>query len=143
MVALREAASRKEILDLANADDLLAAGLKQVEQCCSQRSKREIAAVLSAPERSWFAGERSSDNASDSVFTCKHTTCNFTDMIQFCKWDNILVSRYLEDAIGGGIEDGVAGTNVFLAEFFDDLCTRCRLVADHLAANRLFKRRYE
>src|SRR5215831_11315748 len=48
---------------------------------------------------------------------------------------------YLEDAVAGGVNDGLAGPHVLFAKFLDDFGAGRGLVADGFAADACFKRR--
>ena len=46
----------------------------------------------------------------------------------------------LEDAVAGGVHDGLAGADVFCAQFLDDFGAGRRLIANGFAADLRFER---
>src|ERR1700731_4615929 len=139
MIALCQAASGKEVLDLAKADDFFTAVFQHVEQGRYQRRKREITSMFGTCKISWCPDKWTGYDASNGMFSCKHSTCNLAHLIQLWKRNNFLVCRELKNAVRGGIQDGTGCTKMFFTKFLDDFRARCWLIADYFAPDGLLK----
>ena len=87
-----------------------------------------------------LAGERSRDHPPDRVLAGEDLARGTAGLVELLERDRVLVRRDLEDRVGGGVDDPLAGLLVLLAELLDDLRPRGRLVAEHAAAGPVHER---
>ena len=131
---LVDVAAREDVADLADAVHLLARVADEREVVRPPRLEREVVPVrrpLVAPRR---AGERPCDHAADRVLAGEDLARGAAGLVELLERDRLLVRRDLEDRVGGGVDDPLAGALMLLAELLDDLRARGGLVAEHAAA---------
>src|SRR5260221_14524222 len=120
MVSLCQAAHRKKIFGLADANPPLGTVLQHIEQCCSQRFQREVAPVFGAREISRCADKWARDHAPHCMLPGQHSTSNTAPLVQLRERYHLLVRSELENALRRSVQDRTAGAQVLLAEFLDD-----------------------
>ena len=96
-------------------------------------------AISGACEISSCAGEGTGDHAAYTVRTVEQFSGDFAHAVQIGEGNYVLVSGDLEDAVARSVDDGLAGTDMFVAEFFDDFGAGGGLVAESFAADLFFK----
>ena len=85
--------------------------------------------VCSSCEIARCSGKRSGDNPADSMFAAHYLPCLFTDLIKFLKWNDLLMSSDLKDAVSRGIDYQVTGLHVLFAVIPDNIRSAVRFVA--------------
>ena len=87
-----------------------------------------------------LADERPRDHAADGVLAGEDLAGDPACLVELLERDRRLVGGDLEDGVGGGVDDPLAGLLVLLAELLDDLRTRRVLVAEHAAGGAVHER---
>ena len=131
----RDAAARKQIVDLADRDDRDLASREQIEQRFTGRIQRVVVPIRGSPEVERRSGERTRDDAADAKALADETERDFADAVLLVDRDDVFVRRDLEHAVGRRVDDRLAGPHVLGAQALDDLGARGDDVADRLAAD--------
>ena len=141
MDGIRDAAPRENVHDLAHAEDRFARGDEEVEPGLPRRFDREVATVRGPCERAGPSDERPRDDAADQVLALQDPPREAAQFPELLRRPDFLVGGHLEDRVPRGIEDRPAGRHVLLPQLSDDLCARCRPVAENLLSGALLERR--
>jgi hypothetical protein len=132
-----DAAMRVDVADLADADHLAAAPGDAVEQRRLRRRHGIVAAVGGALEVGRrLADEGPGDDAAD-VQRVDQPANDLAERIEPLEAEMGLVRGDLEDGIGRGVADRLAGADVLLAEAGDDVRARGMAVAEDAGKPRL------
>lgn len=134
-----DAAVAEDVLDLADGDHFFALTLQTVEDRIGEGLHGIVAAVLGAGVFPVAAHEGTRDDAADQILALQQVSCDGADAVQLLKGHDLLVRGDLEDTVGGGVDDELAGLNVLVSEALDDLGAACDAVAEGAAADPLLK----
>lgn len=84
--------------------------------------------------------ERACDDAADAdVLLVEELACGLAEVEEALEAEGFLVGGDLEDAVGAGVEDGIAGGGVFFAELFEDFGAGGGEVSDEGDAGAVFE----
>ena len=83
--------------------------------------------------------KRARDHAPHLQLAAEHAARDFAAAVQLLQRHNRLVRRDLEDAVGGGVDDQLAGAQVLLPQLVEDRRAGGGLVAQRAAADRLLE----
>ena len=134
----RDALVGIDVRDLADADHAAAGGDELVQHGLRRRRRREVAPVAGAREVvGAVADEGPRDDPPDAVFVDEFAR-DLAQLVQAVQAEGLLVAGDLEDAVGRGVDDRLAGPHVFDAELSDDLGTRSVTVSDYARQVRAF-----
>src|SRR5260221_7000048 len=139
MVRTSQATECEEVLDLADADDVVAGRRQVIQQRRLGRLQREVAAMRRAREVARRADERPRDYPANCVLAGEQPTRRLAHTIQLVEWDHFFVRRQLKDAVGGGVENRLAGAQMLGAELLDDRGAGRWLIAKCTATDRRFE----
>ncbi len=104
---------------LPYADYILPLCLYPLDDGLGGRGKGIVLPPLGPPESPGLSDERARYHAPDILFV-EQLPRYFADPVEFLDRDDILVSRNLEDAVGGGIDDEASSQQVLLPELVYD-----------------------
>ncbi len=137
---LGEALAGEDVLDLADPvhGDPLAA--HPVEDRRPGGRHGEIAAAGKADELAGSAGERASDDASHAILALQQSACEPGPLVERRESDDVGVGGDLEHRVPARVHDGLARPKMLLPQALDDLGSRRRHVAEHLAPDRPLER---
>ncbi len=135
----RQAAAAVDVVDLAHAAGEHPRPGQPIEQRGLGRRDGQILAALRAAETPRPAHERPGDHAPHLVRRRQEFPGGLADPVELLHRDHLLVRRHLEDAVGRGVDDGLARAQVLLAQLLDDLGARSRLVAQRPPADGRFE----
>ena len=139
MVAPGDAAMVEDVLNLAHAVNRLAVFGQNVAHRLG-RLGAEIAARAGALERARVvADKRTRDDAAHLQLARQQLARNLAVAVQLFQRHNRLVRRDLEHAVRRGIDDQLAGFDVFLAQLVENRRAGGGLVAQRAAADRPLK----
>ena len=136
---VRDTAAVVDVVDFADAKDGGAAVGENVEKHGARRLDDVVVAALGAAEITGRAKKRSRDDAANAMRAVEQFAGDFAYTVQLGDGDDLFVSGDLEDAVAGGVDDGAAGANVFIAKLLDDFRARGGPVAERLAADGFFE----
>src|SRR5581483_150382 len=100
-----------------------------VEERRPVRRHGVVAAVRRAPESAGAADERPGDHPADIV-GIGELAREAAERVEAVEAEGGLVRRDLQDAVGGGVEHGLAGLEMLRPELLDDLRARGAAVAE-------------
>src|SRR5208283_60327 len=89
---------------------------QDVEEHGLRRLDGVIVAAFGAAEISSRAGEGAGDYSANAIGAVEKFSGDFADAIKIGDRDYVFVRGDLENAVAGGVNDGVAGAHVFCAE---------------------------
>ncbi len=139
-MGLRDAASEKDIGDLADRDDIQSRMTEHVEHGVSRRRKREVAAVFGTVKMPRLTGKRARNDAGNTVLTAQKPARGTAVGIQRFGRDDILVCRDLEHTVGRCVNDQIPRQHMCLAEALDALRAGIRLITQNPAPGNALKR---
>ena len=109
----------------------------EVEQRLARRRDGEVLAVAGALELAGLlADERPGDDAADAQRVAE-LSADPADLVEPLQPEMLFVSADLQDGIGGGVADRLAGADVLLAELLDDVGAGGMPVAENAGKLRL------
>ena len=126
--------AREDVADLADGVNLLARVADEGQIVRLLRLQRPVVPVRRPVVAPRLTFERPGDDAADRVLAGQDLAGDLATVVQLVKWDRVHVRRDLEDGVGGGVDDPLAGALMLLAQLLDDLRPRGRLVPEHAAA---------
>ena len=130
-----DALARKDVVNLADTDGLLACGQDGVEHRVVRRDQTVVMTARCAGEVGGaVAHERAGNDAAHAVFAGQQLPRLCADLVQLFHRDDGLVRSDLEHTVGGGVDDECAGFHVLLAVVADDVGAGIGLVAQNLIA---------
>jgi hypothetical protein len=140
LVALRvdgrsHAASREQIVDLADGVNGPAGRGHRVQQRRARRRQRVVATVGRPLEGSRHAFERTRDHPADAHLLPDHVVGDLADAVLLGDRDDLFVRGDLKNAVGRGVDDRTAGAHVLGAELVDDRGPGRDRVAERRAAD--------
>ena len=138
-VCFGNAFSGEDIKNLSDADGRKTLFHKDIKRGILRRNKGIIVASAGAVKIRIFTFKRSCNNSSDSVFALEERTGFFAKFIKFFKWNYILMCGNLENAVRGGINDGLSGFNMLFSEISDYLGSAAGFVAKDIKTCCLFE----
>ena len=130
----------EDVGDLPDADDRQTRLADPCQVVRARGLEREVVPVRGAPVGAGLALEGPGDDAPDRVLAHQLPARDAARLVQLLERNGLLVRGDLEDRVGGGVDDPLAGALVLLAEPLDDLGARCGDVADDPAPRRLAER---
>ena len=128
-----DAASGKQVLDLADRHDRDAGGGCPIEHGFCKRLQRVVVPIRRTGERARCSDERTRDHAPDAKPLAHQLVRNLAGAVQLRDRHDVFVSGNLEHAVGGRVDNQRAGAHVLGTEVIDDLGPRCGKVADDAA----------
>src|SRR5947208_4707452 len=132
--------ARKDVADLPDAMHLLAGLPHEGQVVRAPRLEREIVAVRCPFVVTRLADERPRDHAPDGVLAGQDLARDPAALVELLERDRLLVRRDLEDRVGRGVDDPLAGALMLLAELLDDLRPRRWLVAEDASPRAVHER---
>ena len=130
----------EDVVDLADAVDLLAARAQQREVVRPPRLERVVVPVRGPLVLARHAEERPRDHPPDGVLAGEDLARDAAGLVQLLERDRLLVRGDLEDRVGARVDDPLARFLVFLAELLDDLRPAGGHVADDAVAGAVHER---
>src|SRR6185436_2385379 len=131
----RDAATREQVVDLADGHDRHALSRQPIEQRLGNRFERVIVAVRGPLERPWRADRRPRDDAADAHAAADEIERDLADAVLLGDGDDVLVRGDLKDAVGRRVDNRLARPYVLRPEAIDDLSARGHDVAERGAAD--------
>ena len=119
-ISLRHTPSGKNIVDLADADDVFPDSHQDIQDGISGRRQGEIMAVDRSC-KGMLAHEGTGNDTAHAVFTLKQIPSRLAMAVQLLHGHNRFMGSDLEHAVGRGVDDQLAGGDVLLAVVLDDL----------------------
>ena len=123
---------RENIIDLADRDHIKPRVLQEVERGLVRRHERKVVAARGALERV-FALKRARNDAPDAVLALADFARQLAVAVQLLDRHNALVRGDLQNAVRRGVNNQLAGPDVFPAVVGDDLRAGIGLVAEDAA----------
>ena len=105
----RDAAPCKQILDFADGQHWNPRGRQLVESRFLERRQREVAAVRGPLVAPGLSDERPCDDPSNAQATRRELEGDLAIAVQLGKRNDVFMGRNLKDAVGRGVDDGLAG----------------------------------
>ena len=133
----------EDILDLAHGHYRQPPAVESIQNGIPKGRDGIVPAVFRAGILSGGAGKGPGDDPAHQVVPHQHLPGDLTNAVQLLQRDNALMSGYLKDAVCGGINDGLAGFDMLIAQPLDDLCAGSYTVAQSTPADLLFKRLHD
>ncbi len=109
---------------------------EHIEKHGARRLDGIIVAALGATIIPWRAGERTSDDTTNTMRSLKKLARDFTHFVKLSDGNRFFMRGDLENAVAGGVNDGKAGALMLFPEFLDDFGAGGGLVAESFAADR-------
>ena len=131
----RDATPSEQVRDLPDRDHRHTSVRQAVEQRWLGRRHRVVVPVRRAHVRARRPDKRPGDHAANAKAVDDDAVGGLAHPVQLGHWHDVLVRGNLEHAVGGGVNDGLAGGDVRVAEPLDDLGARRDLVAQGLPAD--------
>src|SRR5467141_3943846 len=128
-----------DVVNLPDAEDWHLVLYQHIQQHGTRRLDSIVVAALGAPEISWRAGEGTRDDPADFVRSVEYFARDPAHAVKLRDGNHVFVRSNLEYTIARGVNDREPRAHMFLSQFFDDLSTGGRLVADRFAANLALK----
>ena len=124
-----------DVVDFADAKDRDTPLSEHIHQHGLRRLDRVIMPAFRSAVIPRRPGEGPGDDAANTVRAIEQLPSDLAHTIQLGDRDHILVRGDLKYAVAGGINDGIAGASVLVAEFLENLSSGCRFIAKSSAAN--------
>ncbi len=125
-----------DVVNFADAENGNFCVGEHIEKHGARRLDGIIVAALGATIIPWRAGERTSDDATNTMRSLKKLARDFAHFVELGDGNRFFMRGDLENAVAGGVNDRKAGTLVLFAEFLDDFGAGGGLVAESFAADR-------
>ena len=129
-----DAAVRKDVIDLANGEHVLSGLLEHVEHRGSGGLKREVVSAGRALEVRPLPRVRARDDAGNAMLAREDLPRDAAVLVELLGRHHVLVGRNLEDAVGRGVDNELAGLELLATVVLNDLRAGIGLVAEHPTA---------
>ena len=125
----------EDVLDLADGHHGEALGVEAVQDGVLKGRDGVILPVLGADVLPVLFRKGTGDDPAHQVFALQHLPGDLADAIELLKGDDLFAGGHLEHAVGGGVNYGLAGRYVLVAQALDDLGAAGYLVAQGAPAD--------
>ena len=98
-----------------------------------------VVAARRARKVSRWTREGPRNDAADAMRPIQQFSRNLAHPVQLGDGNHIFVRGDLKNAVARGVDDGLAGAHMLVAQFLDDFGAGSRLVAESLASDLLFE----
>ena len=125
----------RTIARLSDAHDRNVRARQQIQQCVTERLERVVMPIGRPGKRTGHPHEWPGDHASHAEPSADHVEGNLADSVLLGNRNDVFVRGNLKHAVGGGVDDRLAGLDVLDAEALDDFGAGGDDVADRAAAD--------
>ena len=129
----------EDVLDLADGHHGETLGVEPVQDGVLEGRDGVVLPVLGADVLAVLFREGAGDDPAHQVFALEHLPGDLADAVELLQGDHFLAGRHLEHAVRGGVDDGLAGLHVLVAQALDDLGAAGYLVAQGAPADLSFE----
>ena len=130
----------ENVLDLADSHHALSGRNQPIEDGWMRWLGREIPAVLGANILAIHRPDKGPRNhPSHIVLILQDSARDLTDVVKLVERDHLLVSSDLKNAVGGSVDDGIAGAHMLVPECLDDHRPGRGIVPQRLAPDPFLK----
>ena len=136
LVGLGQAFAVEDVEDLTNGNNLVACVLDSVQSSSAVGLQSIVVAVCGTLELALLlANVGTGDDTADHPLRLQgDLTSDLTAAVQLVQTEGLLVAADLQNGVSGGVDDHVAGSDLFFCQLVQDLSAGSALVANDNAA---------